>query len=775
MAQPKKDAFADLFQSATGSSRKGANSPMKDQLKQPTAKASHNSSWSNLDVLSPNMSSNVSRRLTPLVASNFSSNLKNSASEDPFAIFELRQSLPKCETTTPIQTPPEPTIAQAAVAPQGFQLAHNDLLLDDEFTDAFVQELQKQPAIDKTQTCPLNTAAHLRDDGFSTAESQVNDNLLAELMDIGFSIDDANEAIECAGPNLQNCVNYIMGKNAKKSGRQTERQRQQPQADLNASINDMSNKLYSTASWFLDKSKKKLINGINTLQQQHLNNQTSDGIPAWMKTQHKFKDGAIERQNGETLEDYGRDEDNIDTEEIQRIIALQKQRERERKKERLERSSTSSLGQNLPRTSRHETPDLSQCPNSSLSRLDQRSQQMRQASPKSISRPASSQSQTSQASSSQPHISRTPSTHIEQRSPIVAPNTESVDLLGLQNESYTPAQRFKSSFGGDEYSIPTRRRNTTQGSSSSSSSSSRVASSVALNAFQQSDYETTKEKGAQAFSRGDFHDALEAYTKCLASIPERHELRIVITANLALTAIKLGDYRLAKEKCDEGMSLVGEAFVDQSWFINEKGIKYWYTKLLMRKAESMELMEQFPEALECYMLLISKHGVTDLKVMEAKRRINKIVNPPKPQERAPRQKKPEVFSKPVQSEKVDRIKKQHAKEKREEELKFQLHDKVQESTAEWSRGKETNIRALLVSLGDVLPQRLGFAFITSKPITMSDLMLTKKVKVNYMKVISSIHPDKLESFGLEDKMICQLVFVTLNKAWDEFKVQNQIA
>lgn len=753
MAQPKKDAFADLFQTASGSSRKANNATMKDQLKQPMASTPQNSSWSNLGVLSPNVSSNVSRRLTPLVATNSPSQLGKSSSEDPFAIFDLQQSLPK--STVPKQASPTPRNSQA---PQTMQQTQNDLLLDDEFTDAFVQEQKEAPAVPQTQTEEPHT--------------QGNDDLLAELVDIGFSIDDANEAIECAGPDLQDCVNYIMSKNTRRTNAPIDRQRQQPRGDINASINDVSNKLYSTASWFLDKSKKKLINGISTLQQQHLNNQTNDGRPAWMKTQHMFKDGALERQNGGTAEDYGTDEDNINSEEIQRIIAMQKERERERQKERfLERGSQPSLGQSLPRKGRFDTPDLPLRPRSTLSSTEQRSQ-VRQQSPKLVSRPSSSQSGVSRTPSLQSQVSQTPSSHNGHESTAAAPNTESVDLLGLQTDAQSPAQRFRSGAGGDSDSIPTRRRQTTR----TPTSSSRLASNVALNAFQQSDYETAKDKGAQSFSRGDFHDALEAYTKCLSAIPEKHELRIVITANIALTAIKLGDYRLAKEKCDEGINLVGESVGDQSWYINEKGIKYWYTKLLMRKAESMELMEQFPEALECYMLLISKHGVTDLKIMEAKRRISKIVNPPKLQPRAPPQSNSAAsLSRPVQSEKVERIKQQHAKEKREEELKFQLHDQVHERTAQWSQGKETNIRALLTSLSDVLPQRLGFAFITNKPITMNDLMLTKKVKINYMKVISSIHPDKLEHFGVEDKMICQLVFVTLNKAWDEFKVQNQIA
>lgn len=758
MAPPKNDAFADLFQSAAGTSRKLTAAPMNDlSLKQPMAKkAVDNANWFDLEALSPGNSSTTSRQMTPQKSGLYSTtgfaNASGLTSIDPFSLSSLSDSLPP--------QPQRPSNASPAT--------QNGSLLDDEFTDAFVEETPKVAPTSSSSVSQIKmgqrTEQTLRQQTIPQRKREFrNDDIIAELVDIGFSIEDANEALLYAGPDLQECVNFIMNKNSKPSQQRSERmdfQRSQQRSppDFNAAISDVSNKLYSTASWFIDTSKKKVISGISTLQQQHLNNKNSDGTPAWMKNQHKYKDGALERKNGESYEDYGTDEENINTEEIQRIIATQKQRERERQRERLSgRSPNPELRPRLPQKSSYEPPEMLLRP--SRLKPSHSSPSPRPAfestAPSQPSRPTSSQSETTNT---------TPQ------------NNESVDLLGLTSETNeSPAQKFKLAGRGstmdDSYSIPSRRTQVT----SSRPLTPRIATNEVLNAFQQSDYETLKEKGAQAFSRGDFNDALEAYTKCLQAIPEKHELRIVITSNLALTAIKLGDYRLAKERCNEGIVLVGESYGDTQWTINDKSIKYWYIRLLSRKAESLEHMEQFPEALECYMLLISKHGVTDLKIMDAKRRVNKIVNPPKPQvKRQSALPTPAPASK-AQSEKVQRIQQQHQKEKQEEQMKFELHDKVHDRMLQWSKGKETNIRALLMSLSDVLPQRLGFPFITNKVITMNDLMLTKKVKINYMKVISSIHPDKLEHLGVEDKMICQLVFVALNKAWDEFKVQNQIA
>lgn len=798
MASPKKDVFADLFQLAAGPScSQGDNQSMTNlALKQPRARnqASVRPDWGNLDVLLPDNAANVSRKTTPLV-----SNPNSASLNDSLSLMGLHERQPAVSTKRSSKARPA-------------EQWRGDSLLDDEFTDLFVASvpiaasskariysshslsqptptrLQPQESglrdnspnphtvgANLTSTAPKirpgsqetraksptlygNSSSRNGSPAFSNrhqrsqngSQSVKNDELIATLVDIGLSVEDAIEAIERVGPDLQDCVNYVITKSQRCESRNTGLL-----PGLN--VSDVSNRLFNTASRLLDKSKKQVICGIGTLQQHYLNNQTSDGTLLWMKSQHKYKGSAIEGKNGEQLEDYGTDDENIDAEEIQRIISAQRQRERERRRERL------AAVKPLSRSGDTNTPNLPQRPiTRELMHRDCANNQKKLGTPENAPSSSFPQPQSTQSSARKTTETGATTTAI----------TESVDLLGLQTEphSQSNAEKFKgtsASGTSDAYNLPARR---------SRSLTPRAATSETLNAFQQSDYDTAKAKGAEAFSRGDFHNALEAYTKCLNSVPEKHELRIVITANLALIAIKLGNYRLAKERCDEGLSLVGEVSAYPNWFINDKGIKYWLFKLLMRKAKSLELIEQFPEALECYMLLISKYGVTEPKVIEAKCRISNIVNPPKLQ---PKRK----FSAPVapssttgvQSEQLNRIKKQHAKEKRDEELKFQLHDQVNQKTQEWSRGNEGNIRALLISLGDVLPQRLGFPFITSKLITMNDLMLTKKVKINYMKVISCIHPDKLEHLAVEDKMICQQVFVTLNKAWEEFKVQNQIA
>ena len=86
----------------------------------------------------------------------------------------------------------------------------------------------------------------------------------------------------------------------------------------------------------------------------------------------------------------------------------------------------------------------------------------------------------------------------------------------------------------------------------------------------------------------------------------------------------------------------------------------------------------------------------------------------------------------------------------------------------WRKGKEDNLRALLSSLDSVLWPSLEW-----KSINLSELITPPQVKVKYMKAVAKVHPDKITSdTSVENKLIANGVFSTLNKAWDTFKAQN---
>lgn len=787
---PKKDAFADLFLSAAGASQSLSNSSLnilasQDQKPKPQA-----TQWSNIEILSPNVASpRGSSSNTP----------KPSAAQfDPFSIFDSKPSPSPSVSISVNQDnaqikPNVQSNVQSNVHPRSRPSAGVSLL-DDEFTDAFVtsepeplKQPQSHPQTSFRPVAPTperaNIAAPIRPQSAQAMDER--DTVLAELIDIGFPIGVANKAIDDVGPDLQTCVNHIMSRGQSRSssgllrsgrnGRNVDFNRGERQPtnspDLGGSFQDISSDILKKASWLFDKSKKTVIKNINHLQNTHTRD-ANNSMPTWMKNQSKYKDGALERKsNGETYVDYGDDEENINAEEIQRIMRQQREREVERQRERLESMGKTTSG----RSSRGSGKDFQGPPDVHIhAALGRNSPAVAPRVPVRPSlTPANSRSSRARQPSS-PQVKSTSNVPVPTASQPPKAAAQKVpepefDLLGLGGgESLSRAERFKQHSGeGQTYVSPSRRR-------PGKASKPRNTTAEALNAFQQSDFETFKGKATTSFTQGDYGDALSAYTRCLEALPPKHELRIVIFSNLAITQINLGNYKAAKQQCEQGIELVGENIDDTDWTINDKVIKYWYIRLLTRKAESLQMLENFPESLQCYVELVTKYGVTDKKVMDAKRRVGNIVNPPKP---APKPRPKSASPTPVPSgsvannEVVEKIRQKHQQERAQDEMRFKLHDQVHDRITAWTNGKEGNLRSLLMSLDEVIPSRLGFPFLQKK-ITISDLMLTKKVKINYMKVISSIHPDKLSKFGLEDQMICQAVFVALNKAWDTFKEQN---
>ena len=125
---------------------------------------------------------------------------------------------------------------------------------------------------------------------------------------------------------------------------------------------------------------------------------------------------------------------------------------------------------------------------------------------------------------------------------------------------------------------------------------------------------------------------------------------------------------------------------------------------------------------------------------------------------------------PDSNEKLQRIKQSNQKKLKEDEEKFNLHDRVEEKLDRWRHGNKDNIRALLCSLDNVLWPELNW-----KPVKLTDLVLDKKVKIFYTKAVAKTHPDKISSSeSTENRMIANGVFITLNEAWESFKVTSGI-
>lgn len=89
--------------------------------------------------------------------------------------------------------------------------------------------------------------------------------------------------------------------------------------------------------------------------------------------------------------------------------------------------------------------------------------------------------------------------------------------------------------------------------------------------------EREKEKGNDFFKAGDYEEALQCYTRSVLSKPSVNNLN-----NRAVTYVKLKKYRKALEDCDRVLAMDSDNL-----------------KARLRKAEALECLEMYEEAMEC--------------------------------------------------------------------------------------------------------------------------------------------------------------------------------
>ncbi|KAK9388990.1 hypothetical protein V1515DRAFT_643268 [Lipomyces mesembrius] len=302
---------------------------------------------------------------------------------------------------------------------------------------------------------------------------------------------------------------------------------------------------------------------------------------------------------------------------------------------------------------------------------------------------------------------------------------------------------------------------------------------VDLSSIQEDEITLSRTEGMEAFKRGDFTQANELYSKSLDLTPSTHLLRTVLLSNRAACLLKLGNMKGAMTDADEGLTIIGPSRgIDEEYEPGKSLVEIW-AKLLQRKSEALEQLERFKEARNAWDELVQA-GRGGKIAIDGKRRCENILFPkPKsaPSSTAssarstPKPTKPTGVEDSVAAQAaLKRLQKMNDEAEAQDAEKFALHDKVEQKLAAWRSGKEDNLRALIGSLDTILWAETGWA-----KVSMADLVVPKKVKINYMKAVAKTHPDKIGANAtMEQKMIAQGVFVSLNKAWDEFKRLNNI-
>ena len=236
----------------------------------------------------------------------------------------------------------------------------------------------------------------------------------------------------------------------------------------------------------------------------------------------------------------------------------------------------------------------------------------------------------------------------------------------------------------------------------------------------------------------------------MSHLPPTHPLIIVLLTNHALTALKVGEPRNAISDCDKAIKVIGLS-KGESETINfgngdsPKPMRDYYGKALMRKAEALEQMEKWSEAAAVWREAVEggHGGATSIQGrLRAEKAANPQISKPKPKPVVPKKAPPRRSATKdlsgQDSAAVSRLRAANAAAEKADDEKFALSDSVDARISNWRNGKQDNLRALLGSLDTVLWPEAGW-----KKISMADLVLPSKVKIQYMKGIGKVHPDKV--------------------------------
>jgi hypothetical protein len=229
-----------------------------------------------------------------------------------------------------------------------------------------------------------------------------------------------------------------------------------------------------------------------------------------------------------------------------------------------------------------------------------------------------------------------------------------------------------------------------------------------------------------------------------------------------MTALKIGEPKVAISDADTILAFIGPAkgegeSIELGNGQPAKPMKDFFGKALMRKAEALEHLEKWVDAAQTWKQAVEAgHGgstsIQGRNRCEKAAGISKTApaaatrstaSRPSPKKTSPAPRTSALSdlsgSKAVPTaEAVTRLRAANEAAERADEEKLALTDSVDAKIMAWRDGKQDNLRALLGSLENVLWPESDW-----KKINMSELILANKVKIQYMKGIAKVHPDKV--------------------------------
>lgn len=266
-----------------------------------------------------------------------------------------------------------------------------------------------------------------------------------------------------------------------------------------------------------------------------------------------------------------------------------------------------------------------------------------------------------------------------------------------------------------------------------------------------------REAGNDHFRRGDYAAACQSYTSSLSHLPASHPVAIILYTDRALTALKIGEPKTALSDAETAITIIGPGRGEgESIYLMSgeppKPMRDYFGKALTRKAEALEQMERWREAAAVWQEAV-EGGHGGASSIQGRLRCEKAAAPQQPKPAKPVPTKKPIGATQARSAysdqrdarngvqsaaAVNRLRAAHAAADKVDDEKFALADVVDAKLAAWKGGKADNLRALLGSLDTVLWAEAGW-----RKIGMAELVLPAKVKVQYMKGIAKVHPDKV--------------------------------
>jgi hypothetical protein len=654
-----------------------------------------------------------------------------------------------------------------------------------------------------------------RDQGASPMPSNEVDRAIAELVDMGFPADKARRALNTTefGTDVQAAVGWLLtqahaearqkteGRGGAHPADRTERSRMReelpesrPRQDRRSPAladkdpaqiaSQIGNNLLKSAGSFWKTSSKKFQQAVN-----EFNAEQDASQPRWMKdaSSHEEPSQQPQRPGRRDQPDQSQTEQQDFTNEALLLESgggRPQKPPRTRESHQPDQRSQPSRNQQSPDVAQPRQPNFLQRPSRPTSQ-----------DPKSRPSRFAAEEQTAQA-----YVS--PARRKRPQAP-PPPSAPEVDLFDSPAPS---ASRSKPPPPAQRATPPTRSANIPV----LPKAPTRSIPPVSQEALQST--HRHRGKAADSYKRGDYAEAHQSFSTALGMLPDKHPITIIIRSNRAMTALKIGEPKSAIDDADIILTFIGPSkgeaeVIDLCTGEAPKPMKDFFGKALMRKAEALEQLERWADAAQAWKLAVeSGHGGNTS--IQGRNRCEKAAGINKPQSKpaAPARKRPSPPPKKVSAmsgvtatsasgtdfEAVSRLRQANQAAERADEEKFALSESVDARIAAWRNGKQDNLRALLGSLDSVLWPEAGW-----KKIGLAELVLPNKVKIQYMKGISKVHPDKvcLRSFcrghmscvGIltnvyqisttattEQRMIAGSVFGTLNEAWDKFRTENNL-